>query len=109
MRSKIYILLTLISFSVMTTGQSLQNKTNLEVGVGVVDVSGENAVILDPLHVRAVVFRQGAEQFAIVECEVGAISKDVTIPAREKLSRYLGTQELDTAVGNHFAKIEAEW
>jgi neutral ceramidase len=90
MRIKIYILSGLISFSVMTPGQALQSKTNLEVGVGVVDVSGENAVILDPLHVRAVVFRQGAEQFAIVECEVGAISKDVTIPAREKAAQKTG-------------------
>ncbi|OGF98886.1 MAG: hypothetical protein A3F83_15250 [Candidatus Glassbacteria bacterium RIFCSPLOWO2_12_FULL_58_11] len=30
-----------------------------------------------------------------------------TIPAREKLSRHLGTTELDAAAGNHFAKIEA--
>jgi len=38
-----FILLSLISFSVLTPGQSLQNKGNLEVGVGVVDISGENA------------------------------------------------------------------
>ena len=30
-----------------------------------------------------------------------------TIPAREKLTEYLGTENLDRAVGNHFAKIEA--
>jgi hypothetical protein len=90
MRVKISILLSLVSFSVLTLGQSLQNKSNLEVGVGVVDISGENAVILDPLHVRATVFRQGSAQFAIVECEVGAISKDVTIPAREKAAQKTG-------------------
>ncbi|HUU26309.1 MAG TPA: uroporphyrinogen decarboxylase family protein [archaeon] len=30
-----------------------------------------------------------------------------TIPAREKLTAYLGVEELERAVGNHFAKIEA--
>jgi len=30
-----------------------------------------------------------------------------TIPAREKLAAYLGTDDLESAVGNHFAKIEA--
>ncbi|MEA1996498.1 MAG: hypothetical protein U9N45_02625, partial [Gemmatimonadota bacterium] len=30
-----------------------------------------------------------------------------TIPAREKLTDYLGTDDLERAVGNHFAKIEA--
>ena len=30
-----------------------------------------------------------------------------TIPAREKLTAYLGTGDLERAVGNHFAKIEA--
>ena len=30
-----------------------------------------------------------------------------TIPAREKLTAYLGTDDLERAVGNHFAKIEA--
>lgn len=30
-----------------------------------------------------------------------------TIPAREKLAAWMGTPDLDLAVGNHFAKIEA--
>jgi neutral ceramidase len=90
MRIKVFIFLGLVSFSVLTSGQSLQNKSNLEVGVGVVDITGKDAVILDPLHVRAMVFRQGFEQFAIVECEVGAISKDLTIPARQQSSLKTG-------------------
>ena len=90
MRIKTIVLFCLISFSILAAGQSLQNIGNLEVGVGVVDISGENAVILDPLHVRATVFRQGSMQYAIVECEVGAISKDVTIPAREKAALKTG-------------------
>jgi len=90
MRIKMFILLSLVSFSILAAGKSMQNKGDLEVGVGVVDISGENAVILDPLHVRATVFRQGSAQFAIVECEVGAISKDLTIPAREKTALKTG-------------------
>ena len=90
MKTKIIILLSFILISGMAFSQPPKDNTMLEIGVGVIDVSGENAVILDPLHVRAVVFRQGPEQFAIVECETGALSKDVTIPAREKAALQTG-------------------
>jgi neutral ceramidase len=90
MKKSVLVLIFLIALANMTFSQSSPLNTLLEVGVGVVDVSGENAVILDPLHVRAIVFQQGTEQFAIVECETGALSKDVTIPAREKASLNTG-------------------
>ncbi len=62
----------------------------LEVGVAVVDVTGKDAVILDPLNVKAVVFRQGAEQVAIVECDVTGVSRDITEPARQQACEKTG-------------------
>ena len=54
----------------------------LEVGVGVVDITGPNAVVLDPLHAKAVYFRQGPEQFVLVEVDVTEVGAEVTSPAR---------------------------
>lgn len=62
----------------------------LEVGVGSVDISGEEAEILDPLHVKAMVFKQGIEWAAIVECDVNSVTSDVTIPAREQAAAATG-------------------
>ncbi len=81
MKTKVpfFVSLWLISFVAFS-----QSKNKLEVGIGVADLSGDSAVILDPLHVKAVVFRQGAVQFALVECDVVGISSDVNLLAREK-------------------------
>ncbi len=62
----------------------------LEMGVGYVDISGDSAVILDTLHVKAVVFRQGAIEFALVECDIAKVGSDITVPAREKASLSTG-------------------
>ena len=62
----------------------------LEVGVGVVDITGPDAVILDPLHAKAVYFRQGPEQFVLVEVDVTEIGSDETTPARQKAADKTG-------------------
>jgi len=60
------------------------NLEAFEVGIGLVDISGEEAEILDPLQVKAMVFRQGNEWAAIVECDVSGVGSEVTNPAREQ-------------------------
>ena len=62
----------------------------LEAGVGVVDVTGKDAVILDPLKVKAIVFRQGTEQLALVECDVTYVYSEILDPARSKASEVTG-------------------
>lgn len=70
--------------------QPVQKFNNLEAGVGVIDISGDSAVILDPLHVKAVLFRQGAEQIALVECDVSGIPNDIAVSARQKAALKTG-------------------
>jgi hypothetical protein len=69
---------------------ALAQESELRVGVGVVDITGEGAVILDPLHVKAMVFRQGPEQFAIVECDQTGITTAISGPARTEASAKTG-------------------
>lgn len=90
MKTKIAFLLGLTFFSYMSFGQASLKEQPLEMGFGVVDISGDSAVILDPIHVKAVVLRQGAEQVALVECDVTGISSDITIPARERAALKTG-------------------
>lgn len=79
------LFLTFVSFRI-----SAQTKPELEVGIGIVDISGDSAVILDPLHVKAVVFRQGPVNFALVECDVSHIPSNITYLAREHASLKTG-------------------
>ena len=68
----------------------LQKKDTFEVGVGLSDITGEEAQILDPLQVKAMVFRQGDEWAAIVECDVSGVSSEITRPAREQAAAATG-------------------
>ena len=68
----------------------LQKKDTFEVGVGLSDITGAEAEILDPLQVKAIVFRQGDEWAAIVECDVAGVSSEVTRPAREQAAAATG-------------------
>lgn len=91
MKLKIFVILICIQFfSVITSRITAQTKSEFEIGVGIVDISGDSAIILDPLHVKAVVFRQGIVQFALVECDVLEVSTEITIPAREYASLKTG-------------------
>jgi neutral ceramidase len=86
MKSKIIITLSIIFFSSLAYCQIVPAKSNLEVGIGVVNISGDSAIILDPIHVKAVVLRQGDEQIALVECDMTEISNEMTSPARKLAS-----------------------
>ena len=90
MKIKLIILLNIIFLSFITFRTTAQTISELEIGIGIVDISGDSAVILDPLHVKAVVFRQGPIQFALVECDVSGVRSAITIPAREKASLKTG-------------------
>ena len=86
-------LLVIILFSsiALLSCTSLGNKEmTLEVGVSRSDISGEEAEILDPLMVKAVVFRQGDEIFSIVDCDIIEIQREVSRPAREQAARATG-------------------
>jgi neutral ceramidase len=90
MKTKAVVVLGIIFFSYVSFGQPSTAKQDLEAGVGVVDIAGDSAVILDPIHVKAVVLRQGAEQVALVECDVTGIPGDITITARERAALKTG-------------------
>lgn len=62
----------------------------LKVGFGVVDITGEDAYVLDPLNVKALVIRQGDIQVAMIACDAGGVSKNLTDPLREQLSQETG-------------------
>ncbi len=62
----------------------------LEAGFGIADITAENAFIIDPLHVKALVLRQGETELALVACDVIGVSENETRPAREKASEITG-------------------
>jgi neutral ceramidase len=98
MKIKIIITLSLMFFSTLAYCQITPTKSNLEVGFSVVDISGDSAVILDPLHVKAVVLRQGEEQIALVECDIAGVSDDLTTPARKQASLKTGIPYVNICV-----------
>ncbi len=71
-------------------GQNTLENHKLEAGVGIVDISGKGAIIIDPLHVKAIVFRQGAVQVALVACDVIGVRRSTTYPARKKAALKTG-------------------
>ena len=73
-----------------TYAQTVPAKTDLELGIGVVDITGDSAIILDPLHVKAVVLRQGAQVIALVECDIIRVSNEWTDPVRKIVSLKTG-------------------
>ena len=79
----------------------------MEVGVATVDITGDGAMILDPLNVKAVFLRQGSEQIAIAVCDVGGVSRDVTSLARQRASAKTGIAYSNICVAathTHMAK-----
>lgn len=62
------------------------NYESLEIGTGYENISGENAIILDPLLAKATVFKHGDNYAAIVECDVALFADSMTIQARKKAS-----------------------
>ena len=89
-----YISFSMILFSCTNekgTEQIVNNNDQpLEMGFGVVDITGEEAFILDPLNVKAIVFRQGSEEIALIECDISIVDDSISIPARREASRITG-------------------
>src|SRR2546422_9969729 len=49
-----------------------------------------NSGVHDPLFAKALVLEQGEEKAALVVCDLGYISRDLSTPVREKASRLTG-------------------
>lgn len=97
----IYLINLLILVSSGFAGQ-------MHVGVAVVDITGDDAVILDPLHVKAIVFRQGFEQVALVECDQTFAFGDLTSQARKLASEKTGIPYSNICIAathTHMAKF----
>lgn len=90
MKMKIIISVSLLFISLLAFCQVSPTKSSLEVGVGIVDITGDSAVVLDRIHVKAVVLRQGAEQIALVECDATGISDEMATSARQIASLKTG-------------------
>ena len=85
------VIITICFFSWPGNAQSSLIKSNeLHVGIGIIDITGDSAVVLDPLNVKAVVIQQGEELIALVECDVISIDREWTIPARQIASANTG-------------------
>lgn len=86
-------LAAIVALLVLTAMRASSQPANvpLHIGIGIVDITGEGAAVLDPLHAKAVVFKQGAQQFVLVECDVTAVPQAAFAPARQRAAAVLGT------------------
>ncbi|HXI01510.1 MAG TPA: hypothetical protein VNI52_14675 [Sphingobacteriaceae bacterium] len=77
----------------------------LQMGIGVVNITTDTSTVLDPLHVKGIVFKQGAEQFALVECDIISIPNDI-VSIRKKAAQTIGIPYNNITVSathNHMA------
>lgn len=91
--------------------QSNQSTYPLEVGIGIADLSGKQAVVLDPIHVKAAVFRQGAEQFALIQVDVTSLPNEIIHSTREKAAAKTGIPYSNislAATHTHMAKAHKD-
>lgn len=86
-------LAAIVAFLLLITlrGLSQSSNTPLQVGIGIVNITGDSAVILDPLHAKAIVFKQGNQQFALIECDLTAVPQQAFMPARQRAAAVLNT------------------
>jgi len=92
------------------SAKAIEN-TELKVGVGVVPISGKDAIILDPLNVKALVFTQATERIAIVECDLGGVPTDTAAQARTQASQKTGIPYANICVAathTHMARCRKE-
>jgi hypothetical protein len=90
--------LSLLFISPMNYSQTIPAKEDLQIGIGVVDISGDSAIILDPLHVKAVVLKQGTKKIALVECDIIRVSNEWTDPVRKLVSGKTGIAYEDICI-----------
>lgn len=107
MKIRSYVFVSLVLFSTEVNSQTTLVENQLEVGVGIVDISGDSAVILDPLQVKAVVIRQDAEIIALVECDIIGVSSEWTIRARKIASLKTGIPYANICVAATHTHMES--
>jgi neutral ceramidase len=90
MKIKLFIKISLILTSALAYCQNIPVNNELGVGIGIVNITGEDAMVLDSLHVKAVVLRQNAQQIALVECDVSGVSGEISTNARHLASLSTG-------------------
>jgi neutral ceramidase len=90
MKTIIYILFIAIITMSFSCNQPSESKGDFEMGVARVNITGEDAVILDTLNVKTMVFRQDQVLAAIVECDVEDVSKDLTTSIRVQVAEATG-------------------
>jgi hypothetical protein len=79
------------------------SESSLQVGVAVVDITPPvgsrlcgyfnerlSTGMLDPLHAKALVLRQGDHQAALVFCDLIGVARVVSVPARQKIAQATG-------------------
>ena len=64
--------------------------TTWRLGSELLTFQGRMQLFLTPIHVKDVVMSQGAEQIALVECDVTGFSGEMTTAARMKASLKTG-------------------
>ena len=90
MKTTIMLIISLIVLSCSSIEEPVLTNQSLEAGIGIVDITGRDAYVLDPLHVKAVVFRHGETKAAMVACDVIGVSADMTGPLREEIFQKTG-------------------
>ena len=65
-------------------------EARLEAGIAQVDITPTEKEVLDPLLAKALVFRQGSEQAAVVVCDVIGISGEISSTARKQAAEQTG-------------------
>jgi len=93
------VMFCLVVFPAGCASNRQKPSEQLYAGVAVVDITpplgyplywGNTTGELDPLHCRAVVFRQGSEQGALVICELLEVVRDLSQEARRQASEKTG-------------------
>jgi neutral ceramidase len=84
---------------------------SLEIGVAVIDITPKDVVAHDPLHVKALVFRQGDETAALVVCDLINVRAEMTTQARKSAADQTGipVQNITiTASHTHKSRIQRD-
>lgn len=79
-----YLLVIMSSFVMMLS--AFGQKESLYVGFGTANITTDTSVVMDTLRAKAMIFKQGNVEFALVECDIIAVPNDIIKSLREKAS-----------------------
>ena len=91
--------LLIIAITITADCEAKNKAGSFKVGVGVVDItppvgypqySGISTGVKDPLHAKALVFKQGDNHGALLVCEIISVTRDLSLIVREQASRKTG-------------------